>query len=73
MLSQTVYGHAGRICAAIGSFITADMPVIWTGDFNVALDPIDVYDPQELMVKAFKCRLIPVSVTQVGDTFFTPF
>jgi len=25
------------------------MPVIWTGDFNVALDPIDVYDPQELL------------------------
>ncbi len=28
---------------------TTDMPIIWTGDFNVALDPIDVYDPQKLL------------------------
>jgi len=28
---------------------TADVPIVWVGDFNVALDPIDVYDPQELL------------------------
>ncbi len=24
-------------------------PLVWTGDFNVAVDPIDVYDPEKLL------------------------
>ena len=26
-----------------------ESPLIWTGDFNVAIDPIDVYDPEKLL------------------------
>ena len=26
-----------------------DSPLVWTGDFNVAIDPIDVYDPEKMI------------------------
>ncbi len=26
-----------------------ESPLVWTGDFNVALEPIDVYDPEKLL------------------------
>jgi len=39
----------GRLRTFFEDNFAADMPVIWLGDFNVAPDPIDVYDPQELL------------------------
>jgi exodeoxyribonuclease-3 len=29
--------------------LTPDKPVVWVGDFNVAREPIDVYDPEALL------------------------
>jgi exodeoxyribonuclease-3 len=38
----------GRLRRYFEKNFNADKPVIWLGDFNVAPDPIDVYDPEEL-------------------------
>ena len=32
-----------------GASFTPDDPIVWTGDFNVAVEPIDVYDPDGLL------------------------
>ncbi len=37
-----------RLRAYFENNFTADTPVVWLGDFNVAPGPIDVYDAQEL-------------------------
>ncbi|MBU0988392.1 MAG: endonuclease/exonuclease/phosphatase family protein, partial [Proteobacteria bacterium] len=38
----------GRLRNYFEDRFTTDTPLIWTGDFNVAPDPVDVYDPEKL-------------------------
>ena len=39
----------GRLRKYFADNFAADEPVIWAGDFNVAPEPIDVYDPEKLL------------------------
>ena len=39
----------GRLRAYFASHFSPDEPLIWTGDLNVAPEPIDVHDPKRLM------------------------
>ncbi len=39
----------GRLLKYFENNFTPDMKVVWTGDFNVAPEPIDVYDPVKLL------------------------
>jgi exodeoxyribonuclease-3 len=39
----------GRILEFFENHFTPDMKLVWTGDFNVAPEPIDVYDPGRLL------------------------
>ena len=38
-----------RLRAYFASYFSPDEPLIWTGDLNVAPEPIDVHDPKRLM------------------------
>lgn len=38
-----------RLLAYFTESFDPESPLVWTGDFNVAVDPIDVYDPEKLL------------------------
>ena len=45
-------------------------PIVWVGDFNVAPEPIDVYDPQRMLGHVCFCQEVQEALSEVAKWGF---